>query len=89
MLFMDVLHSDDGHSNGVNVPDLPETRPLSTHQASGQLDNGVWAVVDVPVEKLLGPVEKINITVPTLVPGTDENRCVRQEPRHDAQRLSC
>lgn len=51
MLFMDVLHSDDGQGYGVTVPDLPETRPLSTHQASGQLDNGVWAVVDVPVEK--------------------------------------
>ena len=31
--------------------DLPETQSLSTHQASGQFANGVWAVVDVPVEK--------------------------------------
>ena len=27
----------------------------------------MWAVVDVPVEKYLGPAEKINITVHRLV----------------------
>ena len=27
----------------------------------------MWAVVDVPVEKYLGPAEKINITLPRLL----------------------
>ncbi len=26
-----------------------------------------WGIVDVPVEKLFGPAEKINITVPSLL----------------------
>ena len=46
---------------------IPATRPLSVHQADPEYAGWVWAVVDVPVEKYLGPAEKINITVPRLV----------------------
>lgn len=46
---------------------LPERRPIADHQANPDYAAGLWAVVDVPVEKYLGPAEKINITVPRLV----------------------
>lgn len=47
--------------------DIPAAQPLSTWQADPDYAGWVWAVVDVPVEKYLGPAEKINITVPRLV----------------------
>lgn len=46
---------------------IPATRPLAQHQADPAYAGWVWAVVEVPVEKYLGPAEKINITVPRLV----------------------
>lgn len=46
---------------------VPERRPIADHQANPDYSGGLWAVVDVPVEKYLGPAEKINITVPRLV----------------------
>lgn len=50
--------------DGVNIPSV---RPLAVLQADPEYAGWVWAVVDVPVEKYLGPAEKINITVPRLV----------------------
>jgi predicted RNase H-like HicB family nuclease len=47
--------------------DIPARAPIATHQAKPDYASGVWAVVDVPVEKYLGPAEKINITVPRLL----------------------
>lgn len=102
MKFTVVLHTDDGQTYGVTVPDLPgcfsagndlddalvsvaeaidlhvETliddgvdlplrAPIGWHQANADYAGGVWAVVEVPVEKYLGPAEKINITVPQMV----------------------
>lgn len=46
---------------------MPAARPLSVLQADPEYAGWVWAVVDVPVEKYLGPAEKINITVPRLM----------------------
>lgn len=46
---------------------IPAARPLALLQADPEYAGWVWAVVDVPVEKYLGPAEKINITVPRLV----------------------
>ena len=46
---------------------IPAARPLAMHQADPEYAGWVWAVVDVPVEKYLGPAEKINITVPRLI----------------------
>ncbi len=46
---------------------IPAATSLTAHQANPDYAGGVWAVVDVPVEKYLGPAEKINITVPRLV----------------------
>lgn len=46
---------------------IPSARSLSEIQADPEFLGWIWAVVDVPVEKYLGPAEKINITVPRLV----------------------
>ena len=46
---------------------IPKPRSLAHWQADPDYAGWVWAVVDVPVEKYLGPAEKINITVPSLV----------------------
>lgn len=46
---------------------IPVARTLAVLQAAPDYTGWVWAVVDVPVEKYLGPAEKINITVPRLV----------------------
>lgn len=43
------------------------SRPLSAHQANPEYVSWVWAVVDAPVERYLGPANKINTTVPRLV----------------------
>jgi len=47
--------------------EIPVATAMSILQANPDYANGVWAVVDVPVEKYLGPAEKINITVPKLI----------------------
>jgi len=46
---------------------LPSPRPIAEHQKNPEYQGWVWAVVDAPVEKLLGPAEKINITVPRAI----------------------
>ena len=45
---------------------MPALSPLGQLQAKPEYARGVWAVLDVPVEKYFGPAEKINITVPRL-----------------------
>ena len=52
--------SEHGHT-------IPLTQSLKQHQKSKDFKNGVWAVVQVPTEKYLGPAEKINITVPRVM----------------------
>ena len=47
--------------------DVPIGKSITVHQADPEFAGWVWAVVDVPVEKYLGPAEKINITVPRLL----------------------
>lgn len=58
------LHVETLIEDGVTIP---AATSLTAHQANPDYAGGVWAVVDVPVEKYLGPAEKINITVPRLV----------------------
>ncbi len=58
------LHVETLIEDGV---DIPIRLPIATHQANPDYAGGVWAVVDVPVEKYFGPAEKINITVPRLL----------------------
>ena len=47
--------------------DIPAISSLTAHQANPDYAGGVWAVVDVPVEKYLGPADKIHITVARMV----------------------
>ncbi|MEI8326895.1 MAG: type II toxin-antitoxin system HicB family antitoxin [Betaproteobacteria bacterium] len=47
--------------------DIPIGKTITQHQLDPEFAGWVWAVVDVPVEKYLGPAEKINITVPRLL----------------------
>ncbi len=58
------LHVEVLIEDGVTIP---PARPLSALQADPEYSGWAWAIVDVPVEKYLGPAEKINITVPRLV----------------------
>ena len=46
---------------------LPDPKPLSHWQARAEYRNWTWGIVDVSVERLFGPAEKINITVPALL----------------------
>jgi predicted RNase H-like HicB family nuclease len=47
--------------------DIPVGKSITLHQQDPEFCGWVWAVVDVPVEKYLGPAEKINITIPRLL----------------------
>ncbi len=47
--------------------DIPKAKPLAEHQANPDFSGWIWAVVEVPVERYLGPAEKINITLPKLL----------------------
>ncbi|MDO9139291.1 MAG: type II toxin-antitoxin system HicB family antitoxin [Methylobacter sp.] len=51
---------EDGH-------DIPDGKLIAEHQSNPDYSGGVWAVVDVPVEKYFGPAEKVNITLPRLL----------------------
>lgn len=46
---------------------VPPVHPVSYWHGLPEYADGVWAVVDVDVEKLMGPAEKVNITVPALM----------------------
>ncbi|MCF8208802.1 MAG: type II toxin-antitoxin system HicB family antitoxin [Rhodoferax sp.] len=46
---------------------IPVGKTITEHQKDPEFGGWVWALVDVPVEKYLGPAEKINITVPRLL----------------------
>ena len=40
--------------------DIPATGSLNAHQANPAYTGGIWAIVDVPIEKYFGPADKIN-----------------------------
>ena len=46
---------------------LPQPQALAAHKANPDYADGIWAVVEVPVERFLGPAEKLNITLPRLL----------------------
>lgn len=64
-----VREAVDLHVEGLieNSIAIPMAQTMAQHQANPDYADGVWALVEVPVEKYLGPAEKINITVPRLV----------------------
>ncbi len=44
--------------------DLPNPSAIEKLQSAKEYQGGVWALVDIDTEALLGPVERVNITVP-------------------------
>lgn len=46
--------------------ELPEAKGLAAWRADKEYRGWTWGIVDLPVEKLFGPAEKINITVPAM-----------------------
>lgn len=44
--------------------ELPRPKPMSEWLKDREYKGWAWGIVDVPVERFLGPAEKINITVP-------------------------
>lgn len=58
------LHVQTMIEDGLSVPDAS---PLAVHHANPDFAGWVWAIISVPVEKYLGPAEKINITIPRMV----------------------
>ncbi|MEI6270433.1 MAG: type II toxin-antitoxin system HicB family antitoxin [Methylococcaceae bacterium] len=46
---------------------VPSGNSLAFHQADPEFAGWVWSIVDVPVERYLGPAEKVNITLPRLL----------------------
>lgn len=43
---------------------VPVPHSIDEHQKSIEFQGGIWALVDVDLDKLMGPAERINITVP-------------------------
>lgn len=46
---------------------IPPGKTLAELQSDPDLAGWIWSIVEVPVEKYLGPAEKINITLPKLL----------------------
>jgi predicted RNase H-like HicB family nuclease len=46
--------------------DLPRFKSMSEWQKDKEYKGWTWGIVDAEVEKLFGPAEKINITVPAI-----------------------
>lgn len=46
--------------------DLVAPKGLAEWQKDAEYKGWTWGIVEVPVEKLFGPAEKINITVPAV-----------------------
>lgn len=64
--FTNAVEAIDGHV-GVVIEDFGEIPALADpahHMADADYAGMAWGYVDVPVEKYLGPAERINITVP-------------------------
>ena len=47
--------------------EIPTQRPLSELMADPEYAGWIWAVIEVPTERLAGPAERINITLPRRV----------------------
>jgi predicted RNase H-like HicB family nuclease len=43
---------------------VPMPCSIDEHQSSNEFQGGIWALFDVDLDKLMGPAERINISVP-------------------------
>jgi predicted RNase H-like HicB family nuclease len=46
---------------------VPSATSVTAHAKKREFKGWTWAVVDVPVEQLMGPAERVNITLPQRV----------------------
>ena len=46
---------------------IPAGSSLTTLQANEDFLGWIWSVIDAPVERYLGPAEKVNITLPKIL----------------------
>lgn len=46
---------------------VPKAKSIAEHHVNPDFAGGIWAVVNVPVERYYGPAEKLNITLPKLL----------------------
>ena len=46
---------------------IPSGNSLAFHQANPEFLDWIWSVVEVPIERYMGPAEKVNITLPRLL----------------------
>ena len=46
---------------------IPTGNSLTFHQANPEFSGWIWSVVEVPIERYMGPAEKVNITLPRLL----------------------
>jgi predicted RNase H-like HicB family nuclease len=58
------LHLEGLVEDGVQ---LPETRPIASHQTNPDFGGGTWALVEIDTARYDGRAEKINITMPRRV----------------------
>jgi predicted RNase H-like HicB family nuclease len=62
--------------------DLPAPGDLAEHQANPDYAGWLWAVVSAPVERYLGPAQKLNITLPKrLLARVDDYTAAHNETR--------
>lgn len=50
-----------------NDGDIADAHPIEEHQANPDFAGGTWALVDVDIDDLLGPAERVNVTIPRRV----------------------
>ena len=46
--------------------DIPIAKPMTEWQRSKEFKGWTWGIVEADIERLFGPAEKINITVPAV-----------------------
>lgn len=63
------LHCSTLIEDGLDLPPVQTIAQHQANQADPEYAGWIGAVVDVPVEKYLGPAEKINITLPSILLG--------------------
>lgn len=46
---------------------VPTPQPIADHQAGGEFDGWIWAMVDIDLASLSDKAERVNITLPSRV----------------------
>ena len=43
---------------------IPKAHPIAIHQSNPDYANGIWAIVDIDLNKISGETKRVNITLP-------------------------